>query len=154
IVAWVDSGAKEGNAKALPPAPEFTKGGWQIGKPDVVLSMQKDWVVEVNAPDNYINFWIPTNFTEDKWVQSAEIIPGNRKVVHHVIAFIQPAKLAEARMNAEKTGQARSTGNNPAGSMMYWDGTLRRVKMDAPVVDNTCDNQTFSRRAGGGGGGG
>lgn len=36
--------------------------------------------------------------------------------------------------------------------MMYWDGTLRRVKMDAPVVDNTCDNQGAGRRAGGGGG--
>src|SRR5262245_58685154 len=44
IVAWVDGGAKEGNAKDLPPVPEGVKGGWQIGKPDVVLSMEKDWV--------------------------------------------------------------------------------------------------------------
>jgi hypothetical protein len=151
IVAWVDGGAREGNRKDLPPVPEFTKGGWQIGKPDAVLSMEKDWVVEVNAPDNYINFWIPTNFKEDKWVQAAEIIPGNRKVVHHVIAFIQSPKVAEARMNAEKTG-TRTSNNNQGNSMMYWDGTLRRVKMDAPVVDNTCDNQGAGRRAGGGGG--
>ncbi|MBI3654617.1 MAG: thiol-disulfide isomerase [Acidobacteria bacterium] len=151
IVAWVDGGAKEGNPKDLPALPAFTQGGWQIGKPDVVLSMEKDWVVEVNAPDNYINFWIPTNFKEDKWIQAAEIMPGNRKVVHHVIAFIQPAKMAEARMNAEKTGK-RTSNNNQQASMMYWDGTLRRVKMDAPVVDNTCDNQAMARRAGGGGG--
>jgi mono/diheme cytochrome c family protein len=151
VVAWVDGGAKEGNAKDLQPVPESVKGGWQIGKPDVVLSMEKDWIVEVNAPDNYINFWIPTNFKENKWIQSAEIIPGNRKIVHHVIAFVQPAKLAEARMNAEKEGKNR-TSNNPMGSMMYWDGTLRRVRMDAPVIDNTCDNQAMQRRAGGGGG--
>src|SRR5262249_30913843 len=150
---WVDGGAKEGNPKDLPPTPETAKGGWQIGKPDVVLSMEKDWTVEVNAPDNYINFWIPTNFKEDKWIQAAEIIPGNRKVVHHVIAFVQSPKVAEARMNAEKSGTR--TSNNPGmGSLMYWDGTLRRVKMDAPVVDDTCDSQALSRLAGGGRGAG
>src|SRR5262249_7543458 len=32
---------------------------------------------------------IPTGFTEDKWVERAEVRPGNRAVVHHVIAFIR-----------------------------------------------------------------
>src|ERR1700730_4015085 len=37
IVAWVDQGAKEGDAKDLTPAPEFTStGGWRLGKPDAV----------------------------------------------------------------------------------------------------------------------
>src|SRR5215211_5252247 len=39
IVAWVDGGAKEGNPRELPPQPRFTEG-WQVGKPDVVLSMR------------------------------------------------------------------------------------------------------------------
>ena len=33
IVAWVDGGAKEGNAKDLPAAPKYVDG-WTIGKPD------------------------------------------------------------------------------------------------------------------------
>ena len=37
ITAWVDQGAKEGDAKDLPKAPAFVSGGWEIGKPDVVL---------------------------------------------------------------------------------------------------------------------
>jgi hypothetical protein len=32
---------------------------------------------------------MPTGFTEDKWVQLAEVRPGNRRVVHHVIAFVR-----------------------------------------------------------------
>src|SRR5262244_789201 len=36
IAAWVESGAPEGNAKDLPPAPKFAEG-WSIAKPDVVL---------------------------------------------------------------------------------------------------------------------
>jgi len=37
IRAWVNSGAKEGNAKDLPPSPVFQEG-WHI-KPDVILSI-------------------------------------------------------------------------------------------------------------------
>src|ERR1043165_7090788 len=33
IVAWVDGGAKEGDAKDLPPAPDFASGGWGLGQP-------------------------------------------------------------------------------------------------------------------------
>lgn len=33
---------------------------------------------------------IPAGFPEDRWVQAAEIRPGNRAVVHHVIAFVRP----------------------------------------------------------------
>jgi hypothetical protein len=32
---------------------------------------------------------VPTGFTEDKWVTMAEARPGNRKVVHHIIAFVR-----------------------------------------------------------------
>ena len=35
----------------------------------------------------YQFFQIPTNFTEDKWVQAIEIRPGVRSVVHHVLVF-------------------------------------------------------------------
>ena len=32
-------------------------------------------------------FYIPTNFTEPKWIQAIEVRPGNREVVHHALAF-------------------------------------------------------------------
>ena len=145
VVAWVDQGAKEGNVKDLPPMPEFAKGGWEIGKPDVVFTMAEQYSVEPNAPDNYVNFFIPTNFKEDKWIQAAEIQPGNRKVVHHVIAFIQTPQMMAKR--DEKNPGRRST----ASSVMYMDGSLKRVKMDAPVTDDGCASQSATRRAGAGG---
>src|SRR5262245_47594715 len=147
IAAWVDQGAKEGNTKDLPPKPEFLNGGWQIGKPDAVFEMQEEYTIEPDAPDNYINFFIPTNFKEDKWIQAAEVQPGNRKLVHHVIAFIQTPEMMARR---KENGGTLRRGN--ASSMMYLDGTLRRVKMDAPVADDACADQAMSRsRAGGGG---
>jgi hypothetical protein len=153
IVAWVDGGAKEGNPKDLPVMPEVAKGGWTIGKPDVVLEMAEEHSVEPDAPDNYINFFIPTNFKEDMWIQAAEVMPGNRKVVHHVIAFIQTPQAMAKRAEAAKASGQKLGARNANSSMFYLDGTLRRVRMEAPVKDNTCDQPGGGggRRAGGGG---
>ncbi len=35
----------------------------------------------------YQYFTVPTNLTEDKWVQAIEIQPGAREVVHHVLVY-------------------------------------------------------------------
>lgn len=86
ILSWVDGGMKEGSAKDLPPAPKFEMG-WNIGKPDVVLAA-REYEVPAEGTINYQYFLVPTNFKEDKWIQAAEIRPGNRNVVHHVIAFV------------------------------------------------------------------
>src|SRR5262245_31601643 len=107
IVAWVDQGAKEGDPKDAIPAPEFTTiDGWRLGKPDVVFDIGQEFRVSAGTPDTIQNFIVPTNFTEDKWVTAAEILPGNRKVVHHVIAFIQTPEMIEQFKKGE--GRARA----------------------------------------------
>src|SRR4030095_1210490 len=129
IVAWVDQGAKEGNARDLPVQPVFP-ADWKIGKPDVILSMHEDYTVEAQGSDEYINFTMPTQFKENVWIQAAEIHPGNKKVVHHVIAFIQ---------TPEMLAQWKRTGGRPTSqSIFYQDGTLVRAKLEAPVFDDGC----------------
>jgi mono/diheme cytochrome c family protein len=92
LIAWVDAGAPPGDAKDLPPAPQFAEG-WQIGRPDLVLSMPKAFDVPASGTIAYQFFTIPTNFTEDKWIQALEIRPGTRSVVHHILAFVrEPGK--------------------------------------------------------------
>lgn len=86
LIAWADGGAPQGNLKDLPPAPKFVEG-WEIGKPDVVVSMTKPFEVPASGTIDYKYFEIPTNFTEDKWVQAIEVKPGVRSVVHHVLVF-------------------------------------------------------------------
>ncbi|PYT08852.1 MAG: hypothetical protein DMF60_03715, partial [Acidobacteria bacterium] len=90
IVAWVDQGANEGNAADLPPAPQFLEG-WNIGKPDVVFYLPQEYAVPATGVVEYKYFNVPTAFKEDKWIQAAEIRPGVRGVVHHIIVFAQSA---------------------------------------------------------------
>jgi mono/diheme cytochrome c family protein len=86
ITGWVDAGAPSGDAKDLPPAPAYTNS-WTIGTPDAVVAMPTDYEVPAQGVIEYQYFEVPTNFTEDKWVQAIEILPGAREVVHHVLVF-------------------------------------------------------------------
>ena len=91
ITAWVDGGAKEGNPKDLPPQPQFVEG-WNIGKPDAIFYLPQEYSVPATGVVDYKYFSVPTNFKEDMWVQAAEIRPGSRAVVHHIIVFVQTGK--------------------------------------------------------------
>jgi len=91
IVRWASAGAPEGDPADLPPTPKFPEG-WQIGQPDAVVSMTEDYPVPADGTVEYKYFSVPTNFTEDKWIQAIEVRPGTRSVVHHVIVFARDPK--------------------------------------------------------------
>jgi len=86
LKAWADTGAAEGDPGEAPPARQFVDG-WQIGEPDVTIEMPKAYQVAATGTIEYTYVIIPTNFGEDRWIQSAEIRPGNRAVVHHIVGF-------------------------------------------------------------------
>jgi hypothetical protein len=91
IVAWADTGAPEGNAKDLPPAPKFSTDGWHIGKPDAAFSIPEQ-AVPAEGVVAYQYLTVPANFSEDKWIQAAEVRSSGREVVHHVIVFVQSSE--------------------------------------------------------------
>jgi len=84
LVAWADNGALEGDPKQTPKPAQFVDG-WNIGTPDLVLEMTKEYQVPAAGTIKYEYFTIPTQFTEDKWVRMAEVRPGNRALVLLVI---------------------------------------------------------------------
>ncbi len=88
ISQWVEQGAVEGNPKDMPAAPVFLDG-WNIGKPDAIFYLPEEFAVPSEGEVPYKYFNVPTNFKEDMWVQAAEIRPGERSVVHHIIVFSQ-----------------------------------------------------------------
>jgi hypothetical protein len=88
IVKWVDTGAKEGNPKDLPPVPTFAKG-WQIGEPDVVFQMPEEFTVPAEGTVPYTYFTVPTNFKEDRYVEAMEARAGDLSVVHHIVIYVR-----------------------------------------------------------------
>jgi mono/diheme cytochrome c family protein len=90
IVSWVDAGAPKGDDSDLPTPPTFADG-WTIGKPDAVFTMTEDFQIAATGTIPYQYLRVPTNLTEDRWIQAIEIRPGANAQVHHVLAFTQPA---------------------------------------------------------------
>ena len=138
IAAWVDGGAKEGDPKDMPAMPQFVEG-WRIGKPDLVLQMPEEFTVAASGPDEYQYFQVPTNFTEDRYVQLAEARPGNRKVVHHIIAFIQtPPKDGKPQVKLTKEQLEKYRADREKNSIFMQEGFLMRMKPGIPVYDDGC----------------
>lgn len=128
IVNWVKSGSQEGNPQDLPPAPVF-ETGWHI-KPDVVIAIPEAAVAAGNQ-DDYEYIYVPTNFTEDKWIHAAEVLPGDRRIVHHatvsVVSADEVPKLREEHGDAPKLEPYQ-----------FRTGKVNHMKPDAPVSDDGC----------------
>ncbi len=90
IAAWVAAGAPEGNPHDLPPKPEYLDG-WNIGKPDLIIDFGAEFEVPPQGVVPYQYFKVPTNFTEDKWIEAAELRPQHRNVTHHINVFVLEA---------------------------------------------------------------
>jgi hypothetical protein len=88
IVKWVSAGAPEGNPSRMPALPKFPEG-WQIGTPDVVFEMPAAYSIPAKGEIAYQYFEVPTNFTEDRWMQAGEVRAGDRAHVHHIIVYVK-----------------------------------------------------------------
>ena len=119
LTAWVDGGAVEGNS-AEGPKPKRYVEGWNIGKPDFEVEMPEAFPIGAGGTIDYQYIVIPSGFTEDKWIQAAELRPTFRPAVHHVVVFV------------------REKGSN-------W---LKDVKPGVPYVPPS--NQQFANTLGGG----
>jgi peroxiredoxin len=92
LLAWVDQGMPKGDPKLAPPPRQFVEG-WSIGRPDLVVSMPKEFDVPAEMPKfgvPYQYFLADPKLDEDRWLVKAEAKPGAPEVVHHIIVFLVP----------------------------------------------------------------
>jgi hypothetical protein len=88
LVAWVDGGSPEGDAKDKPAARKFQEG-WNI-KPDMVIEMPKAFELPPTGTIDYQYILVKGNITQDIWVKEAEMRPSNNAVLHHGKVWVRP----------------------------------------------------------------
>ena len=124
ILAWVEQGSPLGDAKVIPTRAILPQE-WNIGEPDNIFSMVDAFEVPARGAVNYQHFRVPTGFTEDRWVQAAEIRPGDAAVVHHINVYVEAHdrnKRDTAHVNPQLAFYA--PGDMP---VVYAPGTAKRV---------------------------
>jgi hypothetical protein len=84
IVDWVNNFAPLGDANNIPTPPTYSST-YQITNPDFVGQIPTYTVTSNN--DVYRMFVIPVNNSVQQTIQSIEVYPGNREIVHHALVF-------------------------------------------------------------------
>jgi tetratricopeptide (TPR) repeat protein len=103
--------------------PHFTPG-WQLGEPDLVISMSEAFEVPASGPDIYRNFVIPIPLERPRWVKGTELRPGNRRIVHHAFILLDPNRtLREVDVEDSQPGfdgMDTRGATSPAGEFISW----------------------------------
>lgn len=115
---WMDAGTPEGDP-ALTPKLEPLEDGWQLGKPDRIATMPEPFTVPAEGKDIYRKFVMPLNLDHDTWISGVEFHPGDPKVVHHILYYL------------DTTGKGREyDAKDPApgwGGMSQSNGEFRYI---------------------------
>jgi hypothetical protein len=90
LAAWADQAALAGNPSDAPQPRTFVDG-WRMGTPDQVIEMAEEFHVPASGDVKYQYIPVATNFTEDKWIEAAEVRPGDRSAVHHILVYVREA---------------------------------------------------------------
>lgn len=130
---WAENDAPLGDPAKVPPTPEFPVG-WRLGQPDLTLKMPYPQTLSDEGKDEYWNYVITPDIKEPIWVSAIDVKPGNKSVVHHVIAFFdkkgQGRKLVQGKDGDKKAGylsEGGGVGFMPDGALGGWaPGTSAR----------------------------
>ncbi len=87
IRQWAAQGAPEGNPADLPPQPKFVEG-WQLGAPDMIVTLDKPYTLAASGSDVFRNFVFRPAVNATRYVRAVEVRPGNKKIVHHANVLI------------------------------------------------------------------
>jgi hypothetical protein len=131
LAKWVEEGCSLGDEADLPPQLPYAEG-WQLGVPDLVVTMSESFSVPASGPDLLQNFVMPIDIPEDKLVAAVEFHPGNKRVVHHAVLFLDDKGQArELDAATPEPGYANFGGPGflPSGALGGWSvgNTARRL---------------------------
>ncbi len=115
IQQWMEEGAVEGAASALPPMPKWAEG-WLLGPPDLVVTMTQPYSLPPDGRDVYRNFVLPIPGDSRRFVRAVEFQPGNRKIVHHAFLYIDRTPQSR-RLDERETGPGFGGMHTPSSAM-------------------------------------
>ena len=119
---WAETGRAKGDDADLLPTPKFA-AGWRLGEPDLIVKMAEPFSVPADGPDLLQNFVLPLDIPEDRLVAAVEFHPGNKRVCHHAVLFLDDSGTARKLDKATpEPGYANFGGPGflPSGALGGW----------------------------------
>ncbi len=129
LLRWIRQGAPRGEGEDIlettpPPAPAAE---WPLGTPDIVLRLPATQKIPATGVLDYRHIEVRAGNTNEGWVGAIWVKPGNRKVVHHVIARVKNGG------NKDHLGEREMYAGWAPGSSQGWfpKGSGKRLPANA-----------------------
>jgi hypothetical protein len=120
---WTKAGAPQGNPHDAPPPRRWAEG-WQLGTPDLVITLPRPYTLPPDGTDLFRIFAIPITTDRLRFVRGLEFRPGNPKVVHHANIRVDPTaasrRLDEADPAPGYDGVIARSAGYPDGHFLGW----------------------------------
>ena len=94
IREWLHSGMEEGDpadSAHLPPPPSLNDWPADLGPPDIILEQSAVTTLQGRGPDLYRYVPFTLDHPEDLRVRAVQMLPSNRKIVHHALIGYCPS---------------------------------------------------------------
>ena len=88
LADWADAGAPEGDPATAAPVPD--PPSLDLEAPDAIVDAQTAYTV-AGTGDQWVCFSFDPKVDQDVWVTGLQVIPGDARVFHHAITFVDPA---------------------------------------------------------------
>lgn len=116
------------------PQSEWTYNGTQ---PDHIVEVPS-FTVPATGVIDYIDSVIPLEFEEEKWVKAVQFIPGDKRVLHHLLSYVVAEEAAADGVIDEADNDPRREfleGYAPGKeyATQYPEGTGIRVPVDSAI---------------------
>jgi Tfp pilus assembly protein PilF len=122
IARWAKAGAPEGESSERRDPPVF-RDDWQLGRPDLVLSLPRPYTRKPGHHDVFRNIVLPLPAGASRLVRAVEFRPGTAPI-HH--AIIRVDRSGESRRRDGEDGEPGFDGmaalnvQNPEGHFIGW----------------------------------
>ena len=120
---WAADGAPEGDPRQLTRMPAYDEG-WQLGTPDLVVTLATPFTLGPDGTDVFRIFAIPVPIETLRFVRGLEFRPGNARVVHHANIRIDKTSTSRRLDDADPSpgydGLIARTADYPDGHFLGW----------------------------------
>jgi hypothetical protein len=104
LVHWIEAGAPRGTGPDPLAALDKSWSEWTLGKPDLIVEVPA-YEVPATGVVSYQYPYAANPMGRDVWIRAIEILPGDRSVVHHVLAGIDDPGNGERRAVRGQIGE-------------------------------------------------
>ena len=99
LVHWIEAGAPRGKGEDPLKDLAIAQVEWPLGEPDLILDIP-EYTIPASGVVDYKFPRLANPLNQGVWIKAATVIPGNREVVHHILAGSIDATTAQAKRDS------------------------------------------------------